>query len=267
MLETRMPRRQATPARNAPKPLALPAWYRPLLLAIAAVLLLACFSPEIADTDFWWHLKTGQYILQTHRLPDPDPFAYTTAVAGAAYPGELATRHFNLTHEWLGQLLLYFVYSAGGLPGIVVARACMLTAFCALAGWIAYRRSRGFYRSLAAALASSIVIRPFAVDRPTLASFLLLALAIAILDSGKTSLLWLLPILMLVWANSHGGFVLGWVVLVCWSAQALWLQWRHQPVPGAGRLWLSCAVAVLAAGLNPNGFAVVPVLWNYRHSY
>ena len=49
------------------------------------------------------YLKTGQYILTHHRLPVPDPFAYTTAGAAPAYPGEAATRHFNLTHEWLAQ--------------------------------------------------------------------------------------------------------------------------------------------------------------------
>ena len=52
------------------------------------MILFCVFSREISDTDFWWQLKTGEYITQTHSLPDPDPFAYTTAGAGEAYDGE-----------------------------------------------------------------------------------------------------------------------------------------------------------------------------------
>ena len=48
--------------------------------------------------------------MQNHALPVPDPFAFTTAGAGEAYPGEAITRHFNLTHEWLAQALFYLVW-------------------------------------------------------------------------------------------------------------------------------------------------------------
>ena len=44
-----------------------------------AAFLIAIFAGPIEDTDFWWHLKTGQYIAQQHRLPFPDPFSYTAA--------------------------------------------------------------------------------------------------------------------------------------------------------------------------------------------
>src|ERR1039457_5581810 len=90
---------------------------RPLLSMLAAVLLLLLFSGEIRDTDIFWHLKTGQYILQTHALPVPDPFSYTSV--STAYPGEEVTRRFNLTHEWLSQVVMYLVYTAAGFPGLV----------------------------------------------------------------------------------------------------------------------------------------------------
>src|ERR1700686_3207006 len=78
-------------------------------VVLAAVCLIGLFSTEIADTDFWWHLKTGQYIVQRHSLPVPDPFGNTVSVA-AAYPGEERVRQFNLTHEWLSQVFMYAVY-------------------------------------------------------------------------------------------------------------------------------------------------------------
>jgi len=111
----------------------LPRGFRPLVMALAAVLLVGWFSPEISDPDFWWHLKTGQYIWERHSLPVPDPFAFTTALAHPAYAGEERTRDFNLTHEWLAQALFYLIYRAAGFGGMVLVRAAMLTAFCALA--------------------------------------------------------------------------------------------------------------------------------------
>ena len=107
-------------SRSAQRPPTLkieprPALFRwlPTTAALLAVLLwLGWFSPEIYDTDFWWHLKTGQYVAEHHALPLPDPFAFTTAGAGEAYRGEAITRHFNLTHEWLAQVLIYLVWRA-----------------------------------------------------------------------------------------------------------------------------------------------------------
>src|SRR5580658_9440159 len=109
--------------------------------ALTALLLLGLFSTELADSDAWWHLKTGQYIVTRHRLPYPDPFAYTTALAKPAYPGEPATQRFNLTHEWLAQAVMYLIESAGGLGPVVLWKAILLTLCCGLAGWIARRRT------------------------------------------------------------------------------------------------------------------------------
>ncbi len=225
---------------------------------LAALVLLGLFSTEIADPDFWWHLKTGQFVVEHRALPVPDPFAFTTARARDAYPAEGVTRYFNLTHEWLAQAVLYAVYRTGGFAGVVLWRAAMLAAFCALAGWLAYRRSGGHYRGLLAAFAAASVAVGFAADRPFLFTFLFLAVTLAILETRRWY--WLLPLLFVVWANSHGGFFLGWIVLAVYSLEG-WLQRRDR------RLLIVAAVSVLASGLNPNGFRVLPVLLDYRQSF
>ena len=116
------------------------------MLALTAALLLGLFSTEISDPDFWWHLKTGQYIVTEHRLPVPDPFAFTTASATPASPGEAATRHFNLTHEWLAQVIWYLIYRAGGFGAVVLWKALLLTMLCACTGWVAWRRTGSVLR-------------------------------------------------------------------------------------------------------------------------
>src|SRR5215469_9574864 len=119
-----MPSR-AVSSRVAPAPkqqFAVPGWLRPWVVGLTAVFLLALFSTEAADTDTWWHLAAGKYIFQNHRLPVPDPFSYTTDL-GKPLPGELVTRHFNLTHEWGTQLIFYIVQAIGGTGGLVLLRA------------------------------------------------------------------------------------------------------------------------------------------------
>ena len=237
----------------------------PILLALPAVLLMGWFSPEISDTDFWWHLKTGQYIYEHHALPVPDPFAYTSAMGAPAYAGEERTRYFNLTHEWLTQWLVYGIYRAAGFGGVVLFRAALLTAFCGIAGWIAYRRCGGVYRALAAAFATAGVAAGFALDRPFVITFVLLGTTIAILESNRR--LWLLPLVLLLWANCHGGYFLGWVVLGAYSGEAILLRLRKKPLAHDRLLWIVCAASIAVSGLNPNGYRIPWILAAYRNSY
>jgi hypothetical protein len=253
-----MPARPALPVPQ-PRAAALSGWLRALLPALCAVLLLGLFSREIYDSDFWWHLRTGQYIVEQHALPIPDPFAWTTATAHDAYPGEARTRQFNLTHEWLAQVIFYAVWRAGGSAGMVAARALALTAFCGLVGLIAWRRRGSVYGALAATLAAASVAQAFALDRPYQFTWLLLAATLAILEFRRP--LWLLPPLFAVWANCHSGYFLGWVVLGAWCAESIVPRRRD------AALWIASLLSVLASALNPNGFGVFRTLLDYQGSY
>ena len=241
-----------------------PAWFRPVIIALGALLLISLFTIESGDTDTWWHLKTGEYIVQQHKLPVPDPFSWATYTGKPAYPGEETTRYFNLTHEWLSQILLYGSYAAGGFRGLILMRALWLTAFCAIAGLIAYRRTGGFYRSLGVAFASVCVLRNFVADRPQYVTYVFLAVTILILESRKR--LWLLPPLFLIWANCHAGFIMGWVVMGAYCAESLYRRVRGKPEPDERRLWALCLGAIAISGVNPNVFNVIPVLRYYRQS-
>ena len=174
------------------------------------------------------------------------------------YAGEEHTRDLFLSHEWLAQVLFYTLYSAGGFPALVLFRAADLTLLCAIVGFLAYRRSRGFYRSLGAALLTASVALSYTSDRPFLVSFLLLAATLLILELRRP--LWLLPLLFALWSNCHGDFVLGWAAMGAYCAEALLLRRRGKPDPHQRRLWICCALAIAASGLNPNGFRSVQFL-------
>jgi hypothetical protein len=229
------------------------------LLALTTLLLLGLFSTEIADPDFWWHLKTGQYIVTHHRLPVPDPFAYTTALAAPVSADEAATRQFNLTHEWLAQAVWYLVYSAGGFGAVVLWKALLLATLCGCTGWVAWRRTGSPLWGMAAALGAGSLAIEFAHDRPGIVSYVFTAAFLAIFESRRR--LWLLPVLSIVWANCHGGFFLGWIVCGAFTVEAL-----LQRAPDTRRVLLMSGLGVLASGLNPNGYAALATVLRYRQS-
>ena len=229
------------------------------MLALTSLFLLGLFSTEISDPDFWWHLKTGQWIVTQHRLPVPDPFAYTTASAPPVSPDEAATRQFNLTHEWLSQAIWYVIYSVGGFGGLVLWKALLLTILCGCTGWVAYRRTESAFWGVAAALASASLAIEFDRDRPSIVSFAFTAAFLAICESRKR--LWLLPLLSVVWANCHGGFFLGWIVCGAYAVEAL----LRRP-PDTRNLLTMSGLAVLLSGLNPNGYAAIATVLRYRRS-
>lgn len=252
------------PAPPAAPPLVTPPWLRPLVVLLAAAMLFVWFSTEVADSDTWWHLKTGQYILQTHKLPVPDPFAFTTAGAGSAYPAEETVRHFNLTHEWLAQIFFYLAYAAGSFTGLVIFRSLLMMGVCALVGLIAWRRSNHFYLAVAAAISTGLIGKSFLSDRPFLISFLLIGTTLALLEYRRW--LWALPFIFVFWANCHGGFFVGWGLLGAYCVGAAWERYRGTPQPDDKKLYLISAISIAVSGLNPNFFTPVLMPLLYRDS-
>jgi hypothetical protein len=246
----------------------LPSWIIPALVTLTAILLVGWFSTEFADTDAWWHLKTGEFIVKQHSLPFPDPFAYTTDAAKPAFPEERELQHFNLTHEWLAQAVMYLAESAGGLPGVILWKALLLAAACALTGLLARQRTGSSLWGIAAALAAAPVVVVFSHDRPSILSYLF---SIAFIYLFENRRLWLLPVLALLWANCHGGFFLAWVICGIYCVEALSpMLLRREPSPHRAPDWKRVlafsASVVLASGINPNGFRVVATLARYRQS-
>ena len=252
----------AVPAPAAPTP-AAPTWVRPLLVALVAILFLTWFTGEVGDTDIWLHLMTGKHTLEHRALTVPDPFSYTSNLKNAG-EGEAKIRYFNLTHEWLAQILMYLIHAATGFPGLVLLRAVLLVVFCGLVGLMVWWRTAGFYRSLMAAIAAGAVAINFQQSRPFLVTFVLLAVTMAILERRRW--MWSLVPVFLVWANMHGGYFMGWVMLGAYCGEALIQRLRKRPVEGERQLWLVTIACFLVAAINPDGLRAVEIMLLYRGS-
>ena len=97
-----------------------------ILLVLLFVFVFSYFSVQIWDPDFWWHLKTGEYIYQTGSLPKTDPFAYTSLPPDPTNE-VLKKQEFTLTQYWLAELIFYRVYHSFGFQGIIFLRASIFT--------------------------------------------------------------------------------------------------------------------------------------------
>ena len=78
--------------------------------------------------------------------------------------------------------------------------------------------------------------------------------------------MWALPVVFLVWANMHGGYFMGWVLIGAYCGEALYERLRKHPVPGERQLWLVAAACFAASAINPNGLRVIEIMLYYRGS-
>jgi hypothetical protein len=246
---------------------------------IAAALALIALRPlvvPIPPHDFWWHMATGRLIVQSGSIPTVDSFSYMQA-------GE---PFYN--QGWLAQVLMYTLHSLGGVPLVLLFQAAVILLAYGLLLWLSIRRSG----SVRLAVALLLLTLPLSFDnwnvRPQSYALPLFALFLVILTDwrlrgmpqhsrGLGDKLWLLPLLMIVWVNTHGSFVLGGglmaLTFVGVGAQH-WLSDRQarragdaeagQPAarPSLRALFLWGVVTAAAMLVNPRGIGVIGYVFN-----
>ena len=203
---------------------AMPAWLRLLLPSVSDVVFIAMlavlvFTPLsvrlLGDAGIGWHIRTGQLILATHSIPRVDVFSATMQ------------RKPWFAWEWLYDLLVGWLQRAAGLKAVVWFAAALIAAIFAWTLRLLARRGTDVFVALVLVLlaASASMIHFFA--RPHVVSWLFVLLWFWVLDSLERfggRLVWMLPLLMLVWVNMHGGFLVAFVLLAIYWISAAW-QW------------------------------------------
>jgi len=221
-----------------------------LVVAIVFVSLFAMAVRTPVDTDMWWHLRSGQYIVETRTLPLVDPFSHTRA--SAAW----------INHGWLSQIVLYGAYAIGSLPML----ALLVAGLVSIAFVFVWKQMDGgpFVRAfilVLAATTSAVIWAP----RPQMFTFALTAIVgyiVYLYKWRQIDRLWLLPPIFVLWANVHGGFAVGFILLGgTLGGEVLNRLLRHDgPEPLSWRRWRKLlAITALSYGLliaNPNGTAL-----------
>ncbi len=165
---------------------------------------------NLLDPDTWWHLKVGEQILRSGSWPRLDPYSFT--VSGTHW----------IAYEWLGEVLMALAARLGGMQAATALLVGLSGTLLALLYYYALLRSRS---SKAAFIACALILptaAPFFTLRPQLMGYILLLLTLICLEhfrGGRTHALYALPVLFLIWVNTHGTFAFGLLVLgLYWAA-------------------------------------------------
>lgn len=232
------------------------------LIVFIAIFTMAARIPT--DTDSWWHLQAGRWIVENQAIPTADPFSHTRL--GEPW----------IDHGWLAQAVMFLFWNGLGYAGLVLLLAALVTA-AFLFAFLQCREANPWLRAfilILAAITSGII---WAV-RPQMVSFLLASVVAYVLyryKHGSRRIIWLLPLILLLWVNVHGGFAVGFILMVAYlfGETVNWVikRWQNPAVSlehdelralslrQIGVLALVMGICFLLLPLNPNGV----LMWSY----
>jgi hypothetical protein len=264
-----------TNARSLP-----PAWIRFLLpsatdlifLVLLFTLTCGALAPKLlGDAGTGWHIRNGEQMLQTRSIPRTDSFSST--MHGRPW----------YAWEWLFDLAIAGIHRWMGLNGVVLVTALVIAAAFALLFRFTLERGGSLPVTVILVVLSlgASMIHLFA--RPHVLSWLFALIWFRLLDvsenaTGKRRLFWL-PVLMLLWANVHGGFLLGFALLSLYLAGGAIEYFTRPPVgtqpvasPAESRqtianrlkhLFTITVLALLAGLVNPYGYKLYVHVYQY----
>lgn len=211
-------------------------------LAWGVIALVALFSfRSINDLDYGIHIATGRWIIDNGRVPLKDPFSWSFS------------NHSYIAYHWGFQVIVAYLERIWGLWGPVLLRTALVTLSALIvAKTLLVRKAPPLIAIPLGFLAVVVAEWRFSI-RPELFTNLLLAATVLLVEmrrGGSRAALYLLPLVFLVWVNTHI-YILGFVILGC----ELVFYDRKKGLD-MGLLAATCA-SVAALFLNPYGPAAV----------
>lgn len=190
------------------------------------------------QTDTWWQLRAGHDMWVSKRVLLADTYSHTAY--GTFWPN----------HEWMAEIIFYVLYRIGGFALLTLFAAGLIAG-----GWAAtWRLSSGEadrrFVWVGLALVSSA---GWWEPRPHAFSILFIPLMVLLLVRGRH---WWIPLMFLVWANVHGGVLLGLVLLAVGLAAQTMVEprrWRRSIL-----LLAACAIAMTATPLGLSFWTEIP---------
>jgi hypothetical protein len=202
----------------------------------------------LTDQDPYWHIAAGRWIIAHGAVPRHDVFSYS--MRGAPW----------VPHEWLSEVILAAAYDGFGWAGLIVATAIVFAATLALLVLLLLR-----YLPPSNALVAVIGAWGLCVahlhPRPHVFGLLLLIIWLGLLVDARHKQCAPAPaiaLLMVLWANLHGGFVIGLVLAALLAGEAMFEAADTPSLLRAARGWgLFITLALLAAVATPSGVSGV----------
>ncbi len=222
-------------------------WHIGITACVFAIVFIISLR-SYTDPDLWGHLRFGLDAIEQRRIVQVDPYSYLTE----------GYRWIN--HEWLMEVLMGIAWIIGRDIGLIMLRVLVYWLTVGLIFWRIVASER-------VSFSPTLIVWLFTVSttigfsntvRPQVFTFLLFACTLIIIqesERGKYRLLWLMPVIVALWVNLHGGFLAGCGVLGVWTIVHLFFnpqQWRSVVPP--------VAVTALATLANPYGYELLRFL-------
>jgi hypothetical protein len=226
-------------ARRAARPITIDhVW----VFVALTVPIMGVLGSSMSTIDLTYQVRAGDWMLRTHHLLDVDTFTFT--VHGAAW----------LNQQWLAEVVLAALYRAWGWAGVSVTRG-VLTGVSLAAIFLACRHAGASLRRAALLTVAGFLLAQYHMAmRPQMFGFALFCGTLWLLEGrrDRPRSVWFLPVIVAVWANVHGSFVLGPLL-----GGLAWLEDRRDRSPVARTTLLATVAASLATLLNPFGWRVL----------
>ncbi len=192
-----------------------------IFIALLSLLAYSALSVRLlGDAGIGWHIRTGQLILETHSVPRVDPFSST--MSGQPW----------FAWEWLYGALVGWLNKVAGLNGVVFLTAVVIAFTFSWTFCLLLRRGTNFLVALILVLLATSAAMIHFLARPHVVSWLFTLICFQILDAceGESSetatrrkhFLWFVPLLVLIWVNVHGGFLIAFALLGIYWLSAVW---------------------------------------------
>ncbi len=209
-------------------------------------------------TDLWGHLAYGRVIVANRSLPATEPLMPLSR--GIPF-NDLA---------WLSEVLGYLAFQWKGAAAIQFVYATSIVTCLGLLAYRTVRQSGTIWAALLAIAACTwLEWQQFLIVRPQLAGlvcFICLLVTLTRKSIGGASFL-IIPALFALWANLHGSFLIGFVLIAAFAVgraidlarkKATGIVWRD---PRFRRLLLLFGLALLGTFLNPYGWEIFRTAW------
>jgi hypothetical protein len=230
-----------------------------IVLLFFVLLLALSLQNRVIDADYWWHLRTGQWIVEEGRIPYTDPFSYT--MQGQPW----------IAHSWLADIGMYLLDRYVGPSSLLLVRSLLQVGTWALLFMMLWERWPRLWGTLLLLLVAFMSSARFWLARPNTASLVLTVLLLYLWSLYKwhgRDRLWLLPLLFVLWANLHSGWIYGLFLLgALFVGEALAGRFWPDAFPLERKRWLRFGLfsllCVPAVVINPYG----PRLLLYPFTY
>jgi hypothetical protein len=210
-----------------------------ILIFIFGILIVAFAFRELYSPDIGFHIRAGRWILENVKFPGNDIFTYTSS-----------NQNYIDLH-WLFQIYAAIIHKLSGEFGLVLTNAILIL----LSFFLLLIRIKGkgrlseikYWQFIMFLSITSVAV--FFEQRPHIFSWLYFNLLLLVLENNEENngkYLFTLPIIMLVWVNTHSLFILGLVVI---AAYVLGIAYRERKIPL--RLSLFAILSLLACFINP----------------